>query len=118
MASETPPSAERRPAETTLRCAAENVGELIGPRGATIRRIQEQTGARISVDSKSGRAGGDIADITIVAATDEIVAAARAEVLAIVQPHTAVVCCDAANVGVRPSCCSVLVARDRPTRQP
>jgi len=69
------------PPSVTLTCNQKYVGALIGPRGATIRSLQQSTGARIQVDSSSTPCL-----ITISAESQEIVDFARNKVLDIVNP--------------------------------
>ena len=39
------------PTSVHIRCDSSSVGQVIGPKGATIKRLQAETGARIDVDS-------------------------------------------------------------------
>ena len=69
------------PPFTSLTCASTYVGQLIGPRGATIRQLQESTGARIEVNSKVSPCS-----IRISGATQRIVDACVSKVQDIVHP--------------------------------
>ena len=69
------------PPSVTLTCYPKYLGALIGPRGATIRSLQQSMKARINVDSSSTPCL-----ITISAESQEIVDFARNQVLNIVNP--------------------------------
>jgi rRNA processing protein Krr1/Pno1/DNA-nicking Smr family endonuclease len=60
------------------------IGLLIGPRGSNIRKLQEDTGARIDVDSKASPAM-----ITITGPSEEVRMKAKEKVLTIIQPPQA-----------------------------
>jgi len=82
------------PPSTRVTCDVAIVGQLIGPAGATIKRLQAETSARISVDSQRTPC-----EVTISGATPAIVAAARRAVEAITSPPSILINCDAASVG-------------------
>src|SRR5438128_8371583 len=63
------------PRIVTVQISPEKIGDLIGPKGKTIRGIQEETGAEISVD--------DNGVVTIAAVGGEAMERARQMVLAI-----------------------------------
>ena len=71
------------PPKVVVLCDGAAVGDVIGPRGATIRRLQDLTGARISVDSERIPC-----EITISGATDATVAEGKRAVEAILHPPT------------------------------
>ena len=76
------------PPSTTLTCSTKYVGQLIGPRGSTIKRLQQETGARINVDSQS-----QPCTITISASTQDIVDNAVLSVNNIIHPKEIVIIC-------------------------
>jgi polyribonucleotide nucleotidyltransferase len=61
----------------TIRVSQERIGKVIGPGGATIRGIEEQTGAEVSID--------DDGLVSIAGATTEEAEAAKAVIEALVQ---------------------------------
>ncbi|MBW3554086.1 MAG: polyribonucleotide nucleotidyltransferase [Gemmatimonadetes bacterium] len=69
---------EFAPRIMTIRINPEKIGEIIGPKGKTIRGIQEETGAKIDIDddgtvkiSSPGGVGGERARQMIEAITEE-----------------------------------------------
>lgn len=82
-------------AEACLTCEAARVIELIGPQGATIKRLQAENGVKISVVSDAAR---PFASVSITGSNAATVAATVRAVEAIVNTPTAVLTCDAASV--------------------
>ena len=71
------------------------MSELIEPQDATIKRLQAETGAKISVVSDAAR---PFASVSITGSDAATVAATVRAVEAIVNPPTVVLTCDAARV--------------------
>jgi polyribonucleotide nucleotidyltransferase len=63
---------EHAPRQYKMRVPEDAIGSLIGPRGATIRSIQDDTGAEVSVD--------DSGQVTIFATSADAASAARARI--------------------------------------
>ena len=79
---------------TTLHCPPKLVGRLIGPRGATIKRLEAESGARIAVAEDT--AGNHIVRIT---GEDAAVARAQAAVDALLHPPSATLTCPQRLIG-------------------
>lgn len=75
-----------------LRCDPKVFGRVIGPKGATIKRIQSDSGARVSLDKQSGM-------IEIVGQDDMQVRRARAMIVAIVQAPSMEISCPREALG-------------------
>ena len=81
------------PPSVAIECDQRRIGDVIGPNGATITGIQDQTGARIDVDS-------NVNPCTItISGTDEAIQAAGEIITSIVNPPTTVLTCDPSRVG-------------------
>ena len=81
------------PTSLHICCDSSSVGQVIGPKGATIKRLQAETGARIDVDSHSVPCA-----IKISAASEDAVTAARRAVEAILYPPSLELECNARHV--------------------
>jgi rRNA processing protein Krr1/Pno1/DNA-nicking Smr family endonuclease len=79
-----------------LKCSNKQyIGNLIGTRGCNIRRLQEETGAKIDIDSNSNPA-----IITVTGFTEHIRKDAAAKVLHIIEPpHATFQCSSTRRVG-------------------
>eukprot|EP00756_Hemistasia_phaeocysticola_P039839 Hpha_TRINITY_DN16833_c2_g7::TRINITY_DN16833_c2_g7_i1::g.153573::m.153573/K13210/FUBP; far upstream element-binding protein len=76
-------------------CPPEKIGELIGPGGSTIKRIQAESGARVNVERVER---GNPAKVGITG-TPEAAAAARKAVLTIISPPSITVSCPPGAIG-------------------
>ena len=81
------------PTSLHICCDSSSVGQVIGPKGATIKRLQAETGARIDVDSHSVPCA-----IKISAPSEDAVTAARRAVEAILYPPSLELECNARHV--------------------
>ena len=70
-------------------------GAVIGPQGATIRRIQEETGARISVE----KTGPNVSATITITGPDSAILSARQVVDGLVNPPRVVVLCESSRAG-------------------
>ena len=77
------------PPTVTLTCSSEHLGRLIGPGGATIRKIEATTGANIRVDGTT---------VHISGASPDAMAKAQRAVQTLVSPPSATLHCPADRV--------------------
>ena len=86
------------PPTVEFTCKARHIARLIGPRGATIRSLEQATGARINVDkvvlfneTSAGSEGGDV--VITIAGNQAAVGAAETRVRSLVIPRVQHVAC-------------------------